>query len=186
MATEPIQGGPYPVPADPPDGPNQMSAIVTWAAPRTVMRFAGTTQRDAAITSAVDGMECWTGAGPTARRWVRFNGTWVDVTPVPTIGTVTAGASITLAPSTLRLAQGLVTWQFTAARTIGPMAEGDSVATIPEGFRPPVSMPLPCMLSDGTWRPAGVIVQADGAVTARLNGVTGVARVAGTVTWLNY
>lgn len=77
MANEPIQSGPYPVPIDPPDGPNQMSAIVSWAAGRLVMRFASTAARDAAIPSPTDGMECWTGT----TRWARISGEWADVTP---------------------------------------------------------------------------------------------------------
>lgn len=56
MATEPIQGGPYPAPADSPDGPSQMKGIVDWSAVRSVMRFASAAARDAAIPSPVSGM----------------------------------------------------------------------------------------------------------------------------------
>lgn len=61
-STEPIQSGPYPVPADAPDGPTQMLAIVNWAASRTVMRFASTVARDAALPTPVDGMLCYVAA----------------------------------------------------------------------------------------------------------------------------
>ncbi len=82
-ATEPIQAGPYPEPSDPPDGPNQMAAIVAWAATRTVMRFATPDARDAALPegTAVDGMQAWTGTGTTLRHWSRVAGTWRDTTP---------------------------------------------------------------------------------------------------------
>lgn len=79
-ATEPIQGGPYPEPSDPPDGPNQMAALVTWAAPRTVMRFASTTARDSAIPSPVEGMVAITGTGAGLRQWLYVAGAWRDVT----------------------------------------------------------------------------------------------------------
>lgn len=79
-ATEPIQGGPYPEPSDPPDGPNQMSAIAVWAAGRLVMRFSTPAARDAAITSPVEGMVAMTGTGAALREWTYVNGSWRDVT----------------------------------------------------------------------------------------------------------
>lgn len=96
MATEPIQAGPYPAPTDAPDGPNQMSAIVTWAAGRTVMRFASTTARDAAIPTPTEGMEAFTGTGGTAVKWLYFDAAWRDVTIVaPTDWTPTLLGSVT-------------------------------------------------------------------------------------------
>lgn len=78
-ATEPIQGGPYPVPSDPPDGPNQMSALATWAAGRLVMRFASTTTRDTAIPVPTDGMLAMTGTGSNLRVWIGHGGAWVTI-----------------------------------------------------------------------------------------------------------
>lgn len=79
-ATEPVQGGPYPLPADPPDGPNQMAAIVTWAAGRTVMRFATTAARDAALPTPTAGQLAYiTGTGVlqfySGSTWVAVAGT---------------------------------------------------------------------------------------------------------------
>lgn len=75
MANEPIQGGPYPEPIDPPDGPGQMSAIVGWAAGRSVMRFASIAARDAALPAPVDGMLCFVAADNGY--YVRAGGQWV-------------------------------------------------------------------------------------------------------------
>lgn len=100
--TEPIQGGPYPVPTDAPDGPNQMAALAGWAAGRLVMRFASPAARDAAITSPVEGMVAMTGTAATLTEWTYQSGGWhntstlqpVDYTPAltasvtnPTLGT---------------------------------------------------------------------------------------------------
>lgn len=76
-ATEPIQGGPYPVPTDPPDGPAQMKGIVDWTAGRNVMRFASIAARDAVLTGAglTDGMLCYVAA--TKSYYGRVNGAWV-------------------------------------------------------------------------------------------------------------
>lgn len=82
-STEPIQAGPYPEPSDPPDGPNQMAAIVTWAATRSVMRFASVAARDAAITSPVEGMVAVTGTGPGQQEWRYVAGDWLNVTTGP-------------------------------------------------------------------------------------------------------
>lgn len=77
-ATEPVQGGPYPEPTDPPDGPNQLKAIVDWAASRSVMRFASDVARDAAITSPVAGMKAITGTGATLVEWIHDGSSWVE------------------------------------------------------------------------------------------------------------
>ena len=79
MATEPIQSGPYPVPADPPDGPNQMSAIVTWTAGRLNMRFASEAARDAAIPAPTVGMECTIGSGASQVKYIHNGAEWVPV-----------------------------------------------------------------------------------------------------------
>lgn len=103
-ATEPIQGGPYPEPSDPPDGPNQMAALATWAAGRLVMRFASTTARDAAITSPVEGMVCQTGTGASLTEWTYRSGSWQNTT-VP-------GAWTAYTPTlsgTFQLGNGIVT-----------------------------------------------------------------------------
>ncbi|WP_159622665.1 hypothetical protein [Ruania rhizosphaerae] len=76
-ANEPVQQGPYPTPPDPPDGPNQMSAIVTWAAGRLNMRFADVPALEAEIPSPVEGMEAFTGSGSSAVKWIYVNGDWV-------------------------------------------------------------------------------------------------------------
>lgn len=76
MATEPIQSGPYPVPADPPDGPNQMSAIVMWAAGRLNMRFASAAARNAAIPTPVAGMECTIGSGTSQAKYIHDGTEW--------------------------------------------------------------------------------------------------------------
>ncbi len=75
MANEPIQGGPYPDPSDPPDGPAQMSAIVAWIAGRSNMRFASTAARDAAIPSPVSGMSCYVDSDKTYYACV--DGAWI-------------------------------------------------------------------------------------------------------------
>jgi hypothetical protein len=78
-ANEPVQQGPYPLPVDPPDGPNQISAIAAWAASRLVMRFANTAARDAAVPAPVDGMLCTTGSGAGMRIWLVRSGTWQEM-----------------------------------------------------------------------------------------------------------
>lgn len=83
MATEPIQAGPYPVPADAPDGPTQIKAVVDWAAPRLNMRFATTAARDAAIPAPTEGMECVTGTGTTLIKWAYVGTGWQNVTVHP-------------------------------------------------------------------------------------------------------
>lgn len=98
-ATEPVQGGPYPEPSDPPDGPNQMAAITTWASGRMVMRFASITARDAALTTPVEGMIAMTGSGTSLTEWRYRNGTWIDVTDVPWATWVPALTATTTAPS---------------------------------------------------------------------------------------
>lgn len=81
MATEPLQGGPYPIATDVPDGPAQIKAVVDWAASRSVMRFATTAARDAALVAAgvaaVDGMIAVTGTGANLVVWV-YRGGWVN------------------------------------------------------------------------------------------------------------
>lgn len=79
MATEPIQSGPYPVPADPPDGPNQMNAIVVWAAGRLNMRFASTAARDAAIPAPTAGMECTIGTGAAQIKYLHDGTAWKQI-----------------------------------------------------------------------------------------------------------
>lgn len=77
MATEPIQGGPYPVPADAPDGPSQLKGIVDWSAGRMNMRFASTAARDAAIPTPVAGMECAIGSGVSQVKYIYSGSAWV-------------------------------------------------------------------------------------------------------------
>lgn len=76
MANELIQAGPYPVPADSPDGPNQMKAIVDWIAGRSVMRFATVAARDTALPSGTvaDGQLCFVAADNAF--YVRVSGAW--------------------------------------------------------------------------------------------------------------
>ncbi len=76
MANELIQAGPYPVPADSPDGPNQMKAIVDWIAGRSVMRFATVAARDTALPSGTvaDGQLCFVAADNAF--YVRVAGAW--------------------------------------------------------------------------------------------------------------
>lgn len=74
--TEPIQAGPYYLPADPPDIPTATKGIVDWAARRLVMRFASTTARDAAITTPVEGEVAVTGTGASLVTWQYRDGGW--------------------------------------------------------------------------------------------------------------
>ncbi len=126
MATEPIQGGPYPVPADPPDGPNQMSAIVTWAASRVVMRFASIAARTAALPAPTIGMLChlasdggtsenglhvYTGPGTGVGGWTPLSDTLEPVTATSAIG---ASGNIT---STALIPAPNSTWTWTPSRT---------------------------------------------------------------------
>lgn len=63
MPTEALQGGPYPAGTAAPNVPSDMQAIVTWAANRSVMRFASSSARSSAFTAAgvspVAGMLAW-------------------------------------------------------------------------------------------------------------------------------
>ncbi|UFU03428.1 hypothetical protein LQF12_02120 [Ruania suaedae] len=53
-----------------------MGAITTWAANRLNMRFASEAARDAALPNPTEGMEAFTGTGPSATKWVYYNGAW--------------------------------------------------------------------------------------------------------------
>ena len=145
MATEPIQSGPYPVPADPPDGPNQMSAIVTWAAGRLNMRFASTAARDAAIPSPTAGMECVIGSGASMAKHI-YDGTrwrlfyedtgWVNC--ISTAADSSAGSpGFNATGLQVRRDRGRVELRGTVVPTgngtLG--ATATNVAQIPDGFR---------------------------------------------------
>lgn len=137
MATEPIQGGPYPVPGDSPDGPSQMKAINDWAAVRLNMRFASVAARDAAIPTPVAGMECVIGAGAGLVKYI-YDGTawrtfyedtgWVNCTSVA--GFNASGLQVRRDRKRVEL-QGVVrptgTGSIAAAVT--------NIAQVPAGFR---------------------------------------------------
>jgi hypothetical protein len=99
VATEPIQAGPYPVPGDAPDGPNQLKAIVDWTAPRLNMRFASTAARDAAIPTPTEGMECVTGTGAAMVKWLYFGAGWRDATVRPSVSAAPTLTAVTTNPT---------------------------------------------------------------------------------------
>src|SRR5690606_32581417 len=88
---EPLQGGPYPDPSDDADIPNDMLAIVEWAAERSVMRFSSTGERDSLLPSPTEGQVCTTGAGTGLVVWVYKNSDWREIAPVgePVAGILT-------------------------------------------------------------------------------------------------
>lgn len=145
MATEPIQSGPYPVPADPPDGPNQMSAIVTWAAGRLVMRFASAAARTAALPNPTAGMLTSIGTG-TALVVSVYNG--ADWQPVWSdsgwVNVVSAGAQT---PNTVQVRKigktVVIRGAFNGAPISLSSASFTTLGTIPEGFAAPYPMLLP-------------------------------------------
>ncbi len=122
--TEPIQGGPYPLPADSPDGPSQMSAIVAWAAGRLAMRFATATARDAAIPSPVVGMQCYR----ADRQWVE---TYIGSAWVPTAGRlpyILLKRTTNAAPAT---AVDTVLSSYDASPSVWQITEASGVVTVP-------------------------------------------------------
>lgn len=74
MATESIQGLRYPIASDPNDPPTDFKNLADDVVTRTVMRFASTGARDAAITSPVNGMMCFITADNSL--YVRASGAW--------------------------------------------------------------------------------------------------------------
>lgn len=135
MANEPIQGGPYPEPIDPPDGPGQMSAIVGWAAGRSVMRFASIAARDAALPIPVDGMVCYVAAdktyyGRSDGRWVAVwsDPVWVNIPPASgyTAGTGADAPQVALVGG-ITVYRGIIS---------GPLStSGSTIGVVPDGFR---------------------------------------------------
>lgn len=139
-AVEPVQAGPYPLPADAPDGPNQMAAIVVWAAGRLVMRFASTTARDSAIPAPTQGMIAVTGADAALVTWQYRNGAWRNVTlGTPTAYTPTLGPSATAytaAGRYVRNGMGLLVW-FTVTCGAGfSIAAGTLTVSLPMAVNP--------------------------------------------------
>lgn len=134
MANEPIQGGPYPVPGDSPDGPSQMKAINDWAAVRLNMRFASTAARDAAIPSPVAGMECAIGSGASQVKYI-YDGTawrvfyedtgWLTLTPAAGF----TGPAAMRRKSGVVYLRGTIQGSFTANATT-------VIATLPPAFSP--------------------------------------------------
>ncbi len=126
VAYEPVQAGPYPEPGDPPDGPNQMAAIVQWAVSRVVARFASEAARDLAITTPTEGQLAVTGSGATQVLWIRHGSdwvevwrdtSWVDFTPTltnVTLGNGTLSARYTQSGKTVSFVERLVAGSTTA------------------------------------------------------------------------
>lgn len=169
MATEPIQSGPYPVPADPPDGPNQMSAIVTWAAPRLVMRFASAAARTAAIPAPTAGMLTHLASDrtlylhdgtdwqpiwekPSTTRMPSPTG-WVSTLDLDRVGKLIV-ASGALTPATT---PGAITLT-TALTTIG---------TLPPGTAPRSQLRLQIKRSGGADSFEAIVAATTGVITAR-------------------
>lgn len=105
-ANEPVQGIAYPTPTDPPDGPNQMHAMLVALLARGVPRFTDTTARDTALgaTPTTDGLFAITGTGANVIVWISAGGWKILWTPVqydwkaytPTASGVTLGTGGTL------------------------------------------------------------------------------------------
>lgn len=175
MATEPIQAGPYPVPSDAPDGPNQLKAVVDWAAPRLNMRFATTAARDVAIAVPAEGMECVTGTGAAMVKWLYRNGAWLDWTPRPEGAALTLGTGYTAigggyaAAMAYKSPGGLVTVQGIVRRTGATITAGasGSIATLPVGYRPNGITYFICSKSTAT---VSIVAQANGDVSAEAAG----------------
>lgn len=148
MATEPIQGGPYPVPGDAPDGPSQIKGVADWAATRLNMRFASTAARDAAIPTPVAGMECAIGSGVSQVKYIYTGTTWADLW-VPVSQRDTGRIPLTLVSGytgTLAICRlnGVAHLMGQVTRTAGQFdAAYTTIAQIPAGFTPPDYLRLP-------------------------------------------
>lgn len=135
-ANEPVQGGPYPEPTDPPDGPNQLAAIATWAAGRLVMRFASEVARDAAIPSPVEGMVAVTGAGDDLRAWIYHGTAWALMWRPTRFGsgaTTVGSGSVNAALNP----DGSVDIVVSASGAAIPSGTLTDVGYVPDGFQPP-------------------------------------------------
>lgn len=127
-ATEPIQGGPYPEPSDPPDGPNQMSALAVWAAGRLVMRFATPAARDAAIISPVAAMRAVTGTGATQVDWIYSGTEWIRVWAPGAVPYATAAGAVVVVGAGTADATAAIT--FPAGRfSVAPLVVCDGVTS---------------------------------------------------------
>ncbi len=168
MANEPIQGGPYPEPIDPPDGPGQMSAIVGWAAGRSVMRFASIAARDAALPAPVDGMVCFVAAD--SGYYVRVDGEWrvlwqdTGWVAITVAGGFTAGVGAA-APQVRRIGRevkfmGSITGPLTTTTT--------TIGTVPAGFRPTDATNATAATAHGNGTVGWGQVNASGEIRVRL------------------
>ncbi|MFC8732189.1 hypothetical protein ACFT5B_07005 [Luteimicrobium sp. NPDC057192] len=132
---EPIQGFPKPLFTDSPNVPTNLSDMYDFLLSRAIPRFPlGTSQRDAALPSPVDGMECVTGTGTATTFWKRKNGAWVASTE-----TVTVAASDFFAPASgLTIASGSVeviggkslSWQLQLTNSGGPSLTSGSQSVV--------------------------------------------------------
>ena len=76
MATEPIQGGPYPLQSDRADVPGDIKKVVDWAAPKLNMTFATVGELESQVVSPVDGMFATVGSGSAATAYAYMDGEW--------------------------------------------------------------------------------------------------------------
>lgn len=168
-ATEPIQGGPYPEPSDPPDGPNQMAAIAVWAAGRLVMRFASPAARDAAIPTPTEGMEAFTGTGATSVTWVYQGAAWQVLWRPTTSGAVTGGTGWTSSGVAHKNAEDRVnlTGALTRTSDLTITSSFAVIGTVPAGFEPDEA--FICLATAGNVSVIQLSIVVTGAINARAN-----------------
>jgi hypothetical protein len=142
MAAEPIQGLRYPAGGDEPDGPAAVKNLADDVVKLTNMQFASEAAADATLVGSsapVDGMERFTGSGPTGVKWLRHNGKWrrlYDDTgwvPVPIRAGFARQGSID--PAVRRIGN-TVYWSWGFSNAGMSASTTHSVADIPVGFRP--------------------------------------------------
>ena len=139
MATTPLQSITTPDASSTNNVPSDLLAVATALESRTVMRFASTSARDAAITSPVEGMVAVTGTGSSLVAWLRVGSTWVafpaeSTADVATFGTGWSATDAAGHKPRVRSIGDLVL--LTGAVTRTGSGAASNLLTIPAGFVP--------------------------------------------------
>ena len=154
MANEQLQGAPYPVSTDAPDGPAQILALASWARLRVVQVYASAAARTAAFSAAVvtptDGMVSYLQDtdlfeeynGSSWAPWTE-SGAWTALT-LPAGYTAVAGLH---APAYRRVRRRV---HFRGACNIAASNAAGTKFTMPTGFRPTDGVTFAAPLSNGT------------------------------------
>lgn len=169
MPTTPIQALPYPSGSDAPAGPAQLKALAEAIETRTVMRFASTAARDAALPvgSRIAGMQAFVDADQTLYVWsttgtASWRPTWSPGTAVPVA--MAAGQTGT---AQYQLIGPLVVVTWSSTTSIASPGAALPVFTLPDVARP--GGDTPATISNTSLYPMTGRVTTGGDVQVRNN-----------------